>query len=85
MIVGQSKSSAMHWHVLVDDRLMCRPELSAKPKSIRDWDQSLSMCQYCVAKLDKMDLDWRRIVAPDIGRYTPQKVKDILSQRFTKL
>ncbi len=84
MIVGQSKSSAMHWHVIADDRLICRPELYPKPKSVRDWEQDLPMCQYCAAKLDKMDLDWRRIMAPDVSRYTPQKVKDILSQKFTK-
>ncbi len=84
MIVGQSKSSSMHWHVVIDDRLMCRPELSAKPKSIRDWEQDLTMCQYCAAKLDRMDLDWRRIVAPDVSRYTPKKVRDMLTQKITK-
>ena len=58
MIVGQSKNSKLHWHALIDGRLLCQPELSTRKGSATEWRPELFMCQRCTKELDRADPRW---------------------------
>lgn len=63
MILAQSKSNGLIWHCVTlhndEARMICRPMLAARRKTVRDYTPKVMMCVDCQETLWRLDPKWK--------------------------